>query len=245
MESEGPEAIEEFGNEHVNPVLPVKPVHKKIVPHREESEDSSDDGTEDEYVEEEVVRKKGKVCPRVSRLKSCHLIYCFQRRAHAPSSGSEDDSDHGRQTKTTTKNTRRGSGLTIITKRRSVSSSPAPHSPAVKRRKSTVSHEPISKRKRSESLATPGAGADAARKYCTSKLQEIFVEICLNYPVLQETNEDELVVMKKREDLTPEEKQTLEEKGRRFGTELEECVFDTYSELDVKTGNHIVGMKYK
>lgn len=133
--------------------------------------------------------------------------------------------------------------------RRSTSGSPGPNSPALKRRKSTVSHEPSSKRKRSESLATPGAGADAARKYCSTKLQEIFVDIFLNYPVLEEPSEDqesdELVVMKKREDLTPEEKEKLEEKGRRFATELEECVFDTYSEPDPKTGHHIVGMKYK
>lgn len=130
---------------------------------------------------------------------------------------------------------------------RSTSGSPGPNSPALKRRKSTVSHEPSSKRKRSESLATPGAGADAARKYCSTKLQEIFVDIFLNYPVLEEPSEDqdELVVMKKREDLTPEEKEKLEEKGRRFATELEECVFDTYSEPDPKTGHHIVGMKYK
>ncbi|KAI0084453.1 transcription factor S-II, central domain-containing protein [Irpex rosettiformis] len=227
MEWEGPEAVEELSNGHINPVLLIKPKDEKAVLRHEEPEESSDDGTEDEYVEEEVTRKKGK------------------RRAHVPSSDSEGPSEHSRKSKSTAKNTRRGSALTVITKRRSASGSPGPNSPAMKRRKSTVSHEPASKRKRSESLATPGGGADAARKYCSTKLQDIFVDIFLNYPVLQEPAEDELIVMKKREDLTPEEKQTLEEKGRRFATELEECVFNTYSEPDTKTGHPVVGMKYK
>ncbi|KAI0705185.1 transcription factor S-II, central domain-containing protein, partial [Cytidiella melzeri] len=131
--------------------------------------------------------------------------------------------------------------------------SPGPNSPAApKRRKSMTgaAHEAgSSKRKRSESLATPGAGADAARKYCSMKLQETFVDIFLRYPVLhdpaEEEAEEELVVMKKTEDLTEEEKEKLEGKARRFATELEECVFATYAEPDAKTGHHGVGMKYK
>ncbi|KAI0343074.1 hypothetical protein BDW22DRAFT_1229084 [Trametopsis cervina] len=231
LEWEGPEAVEEFGNGHIDPILLTnRPEGPKRYVDVEEPEESSDDGSEDEYVVEESKRKA-------------------KRRAYAPSSDSASEADTGTRVRVITKGrqVRRPSAISISTKQRSVSGSPGPSSPALKRRKSTASHEQSAKRKRSESLATPGAGADAARKYCSTKLQEIFVDIFLKYPILHEANEDddEIVIDKKKDDLTTDEAQMLEEKARRFATELEEYVFQTHAEPDPKTGHPMVGMKYK
>lgn len=115
----------------------------------------------------------------------------------------------------------------------------------MKRRQSTASHPPEPKRKRSESAA--GAGADAARKYCLTKLQELFRDIFLRYPTVHdvEPSEGETSVDKKTEDLTAEERAQLEEKAGRYATELEECMFELYAEPDAKTEKHSVATKYK
>lgn len=115
----------------------------------------------------------------------------------------------------------------------------------MKRKQSTASHQPEPKRKRSESDAS-NAGADAARKYCLTKLQELFRDIFLRYPILSEEPEiEDIINEKKPEELTPEEKEQLEEKANRFTAELEECMYDMYAEPDVKTGKHSVAAKYK
>ena len=172
-----------------------------------------------------------------------------QRRAHVPTSDSESDSEHETKPRVSQKFARRQSTTSENTKARSVSGSPGPSS-ALKRRKSTsAAHTPAAKRKRSESAvtSTPGPGEDAARKYCSTKLQETFIEIFLNYPILHDHYEEdeELVIDKKREELTDEEKQLLEDRARQYSNELEECIFELYSEPDAKTGKHIVAMKYK
>jgi hypothetical protein len=269
VEWEGPEAVEDRTNLHIDPALlshvPDSP-KRFILP--DEPEESSDDGSEDDYVADEE-KRKGKVrlllfffslsfnglfsVPN-AHTYSQHKHKFDQRRANIASSDSEDLSDGGTKVKVVTRHAparrpRRPAALSVSTKTRSASGSPGVHSPAVKRRKSTASSHEHVKRKRSESVATTtpgGAGIDAARKYCVTKLQEIFVGIFTRYPMLQEPeDEDELVVVSSKEGLTPEEKERLEEKGRRFASELEECLFETYSEPEAKTGHHAVGMKYK
>lgn len=51
-------------------------------------------------------------------------------------------------------------------------------------------------------------------------------------------------VEKKTEDLTDAEKIKVEEEANKFATELEQCVYDIYSELDAKGKTH-AGSKYK
>lgn len=177
------------------------------------------------------------------------MFSCRQRRAHVPSSDSETESDHDANPKAPPKQVRRQSTASSNPKARSASGSPGPSSQLKRRKSNAAGPQPAAKRKRSESAvtSTPGPGEDAARKYCSTKLQETFVEIFLRYPILHDNYEEEedIVVDKKREDLTDEERQLLEDRARAFSNELEECVFEMYSEPDAKTGKHVVGMKYK
>lgn len=123
------------------------------------------------------------------------------------------------------------------------SASPGP-SNARKRRPSTVTHAaPQAKRRKSES--TPGE--DATRKYCATKLEELFAQIFLRYPLLpqDETEDgDDIKPSKKTEELTPEEKELVEGKAKVFVGDLEQCLFDLYSEPD-KAGKPHAGAKYK
>lgn len=116
-----------------------------------------------------------------------------------------------------------------------------------KRRKSTHAQPvPPPKRPRSESTA----GEDAARKYCLTKLQELFCQIFTRYPFLRDRDEDDegtrglLQPDKKTEELTSEEKDQLEAKAKQFGVDLEQCMYELYSEPD-KQGKHVVAAKYK
>ncbi|EKM50476.1 uncharacterized protein PHACADRAFT_60942, partial [Phanerochaete carnosa HHB-10118-sp] len=87
------------------------------------------------------------------------------------------------------------------------------------------------------------AGVDPARKYCLTKLHELFRNIFLRYPVLPEA--EGVSIEKKPEELTPEEKVVLEDKANRFATDLEECMFELYAEPDAKTGKRTAAAKYK
>jgi len=128
----------------------------------------------------------------------------------------------------------------------------------LKRKASIVEKEtlaPPPKRKRSD---TGGGGVtiDPVRKYCLGKFEDVFKEVFLRYPYTRsvagqsgETRdvkfEDQAqfpsseIVMKKLEELTEEEKESLIEDSKNFAAELERCVFDNYSEGD------IAGAKYK
>ena len=133
---------------------------------------------------------------------------------------------------------------------------PSPSSSAqAKRKKSTTAHAaPPAKRPRSESTA----GEDAARKYCLTKLQELFCQIFTRYPFLRQSDDQQqadanddgaaprssLQPDKKPEELTPEEKEQLETAAKKFGTDVEQCVYELYSEPD-KQGRQTVGAKYK
>ncbi|KAI0788754.1 hypothetical protein C8Q75DRAFT_767793 [Abortiporus biennis] len=185
--------------------------------------ESTDGGSEDEYVEEEI-KVKGK------------------RRAHL-SVDPDDDSDEDVKPKGL-KRLRRGSVASKEHHKTSKkSSSPGPSHGLKRKQSSASSQPPQSKRTRSESTS----GEDAARKYCSSKLQEMFSQIFLRYPILAgETIADEQDVQpsKKPEELTPEEKEFVEGKGKDFATELEHCMWELYAEPDA-TGKPSAGKKYK
>lgn len=159
----------------------------------------------------------------------------------------------------TTRKLRRPSTATQRTHTVSVSASPEPDRASRRRKSTSTITQPPPKRKRTDTISsqtlssTPGGGEDAARKYCLSKLLEIFHDIFLRYPVLQNDaatsdpeKEEQVVVVtdKPLEEITEEEKQTLRERAKRFTSELEECMFELYSEPD-KSGKHSVAAKYK
>ncbi|TCD71834.1 hypothetical protein EIP91_003177 [Steccherinum ochraceum] len=119
-------------------------------------------------------------------------------------------------------------------------------STAVKRKQSSAS-APDPKRQRS--ISTAGGGTDSTRKYCLSKLEEMFTGIFLRYPALptQESGlegEGEEPRKKTEEELTPDEKEDVENKAKKFTAEVEECMFELYAEPD-KHGKQVPAGKYK
>ncbi|KAJ7898426.1 hypothetical protein B0H13DRAFT_2664550 [Mycena leptocephala] len=80
---------------------------------------------------------------------------------------------------------------------------------------------PPPKRKRE---ASSDASDDPARAFCLGKLEGVFHDIFLRYP--------------------HEEKAKVEEEAKQFATDLEQCVYDIYSEPD-KQGKSSAGGKYK
>lgn len=82
------------------------------------------------------------------------------------------------------------------------------------------------------------------------KLQELFIDIFHKYPYLQDKPDDTEAMQEGDEpdkipdELTDEEKQMLEDRAKHFATDLESCMYDTYSEPD-KTGKHMAVGKYK
>ena len=124
--------------------------------------------------------------------------------------------------------------------------SQSPTTSVTSKRKQSNASVPDSKRQRSMSTST---GEDATRKYCLSKLEEMFVEIFLRYPTLPEQEHQELAEgeepkKKTQDELTPEEKETVEANAKRFTAELEHIVFDLYAEPD-KHGKASAAGKYK
>jgi hypothetical protein len=169
---------------------------------------------------------------------------CAQRPRGRPiSSESDSDIEEDTKRKSSKKHVRRESVTSTSTRTRTISASPGPSGP-LKRRQSSVSQHPYPKRKRSESDAS-NAGADAARKYCLTKLHDLFRDIFLRYPILSESSEAErIAIEKKPEDLAVEEKEQLKTKAGQFATDVEECMFELYAEPDPK-GKRTVGTKYK
>ncbi|KAJ7577052.1 hypothetical protein C8J56DRAFT_972207 [Mycena floridula] len=147
-----------------------------------------------------------------------------KRRVHRPAysesdSDSSSASDHQRRRRLTKKS----------------SASPAPGL----KRKSTSTNSFGTKRRRPSEAAE-----DPARKYCLGKLEEVFRDIFNRYPhVKGDENPDELVE-KKPEELTEEQKSHVLDAAKQFAAELEQCVYETYSEPD-KQGRACAGGKYK
>ncbi|KAI1793536.1 hypothetical protein LXA43DRAFT_220280 [Ganoderma leucocontextum] len=195
---------------------------------REPESDAESDGTEDYDPEADKAPK---------------------RRGRRPTYRSDGDSDSdGSHRANSPKRIRRATASAAEKEPARKQSAPSTENNPTKRKKSTSGQPapPPAKRPRSESTA----GEDAARKYCLTKLQELFRQIFTRYPFLSQPSEDEagagpsLQPGKKPEELTPEEKEQLEATANQFGVDLENCMYELYSEPD-KSGKQIVGGKYK
>ncbi|KAF9454334.1 hypothetical protein P691DRAFT_809892 [Macrolepiota fuliginosa MF-IS2] len=246
MAWEGPEALEDCGSDvetivpktvSAKPKKPTITVSTKVSlptpPPPRSATVESDNDTGDEYIaDEENKGPKGK------------------RRLRGPSSSteSETESDEGATT-----NKRR-------TKQRKISRSQTPVSPVLhsastklrlKRKQSVSEAQTPNKRKRSDT-----ATEDPARKYCLGKLEEIFRDVFFRYPHVRAQAEPEGgeeqekkpgvggIVWKKLEEMTDEEKEVLTNESKQFAAELEQCMFDIYSEPDRSNAPH-AGGKYK
>ena len=241
MEWEGPEALEaRYGAEVTASTTQKQDPSPEPPKPQSAASGSSDEGSADEYVGADV-KPRVKVRSSIRLSTSPAQQHVQRRRGRSTSSDSEVSSDDERQHKTSTRHLRRANAPSTST--RTISTSPGPSGP-LKRRQSATSSQPETKRKRSESTVS-NAGADAARKYCLTKLHELFRDVFLRYPILGESHSNESSVEKKPEELSGEEKEQLETKAGRFSTELEECMFELYAEPDAKTGKHGVGAKYK
>jgi len=100
---------------------------------------------------------------------------------------------------------------------------------------------------RSESISVTTASDDPTRKYCLGKFVEMLVPIFLKYPYVPSESEQGAggaVVEKSSEELSDEERARLEESAKIYADELEQCLYDTYSESD-KKGRRSAGSKYK
>ena len=110
------------------------------------------------------------------------------------------------------------------------------------KRKAQKPHPPPAKRKKE----VPEANDDPARAFCLGKLEIVFRDIFLRYPNVLRTEsvDGEPSAVEKTEELTEAEKAKVEEEAKQFATELEQCVYDIYSEPD-KQGKPSAGGKYK
>ncbi|KAJ3003564.1 hypothetical protein NUW54_g5232 [Trametes sanguinea] len=167
-----------------------------------------------------------------------------KRRPRRHTYDSADDSgSEGSQRSKSPKRLRRGSVPPKEATPRT-QSSPSPSVQSKRKKSMSTQPQPAAKRPRSESTA----GDDAVRKYCLGKLQELFCQIFTRYPFLNPPAEGEepgeLHPDKKPEELAPEEKEQLEARAKQFGADLEQCIYELYSELD-KQGKHVAAGKYK
>ena len=116
------------------------------------------------------------------------------------------------------------------------------------KRKKSASSQPLPPPKRPRSEST--SAEDPTRKYCLTKLQELFCQIFLRYPFLEQDATDNampsapLQPQKKPEELTDEDKGLLKAKAAQFGLDLEQCMYELYAEPG-EAGKRAVGGKYK
>lgn len=215
------------------------------------SESEEDIDSEDEYVAD-TAKPKGKSGPAkvctdlfLFPIDGCHShVFNSKRRTRRLSFSSESegsDSDNGGRSRRTSASAGK------------VSASPGPsrHSFNHKRKTTNASQPPPSKRKK---VSETDPADDPARKYCLGKLEEVFRDIFLRYPHVRVVDPPEgegegegkeiRMVNKPLEEMSDEEKSKLEDEARQFATDLEQCVYDIYSELD-KQGNPSAAGKYK
>ncbi|TFK29665.1 hypothetical protein FA15DRAFT_663824 [Coprinopsis marcescibilis] len=195
---------------------PPKPTKTPVAKKALPDESEEEESSEDEY--RMKVDSERKVKGPVSK-----------RRRAPISSGTELDSSdsdsHKRQ------------------KRRLRKASPSPipsRATDIKRKNSTSDVSSRLKRKKS---GHSSAAEDPTRKYCLSKLEEMFRDIFFRYPHVQKPDSTEIVA-KTVEDMTEDEKAALTQESKQFAADLEQCVFDTFAEPD-KTGNKHAGVNYK
>ncbi|KAF7308779.1 Transcription elongation regulator [Mycena kentingensis (nom. inval.)] len=109
-----------------------------------------------------------------------------------------------------------------------------PKKQAPLKRKAPKSSQPPAKRKKNQDS---GARDDPARSFCLGKLETVFRDIFVRYP---HVNSEE----KKPGELSAAENAQLEEDAKQFAADLEQCVYDEYSEPD-KAGRLSAAAKYK
>ncbi|KAI0820319.1 hypothetical protein BC628DRAFT_1397687 [Trametes gibbosa] len=225
-EWEGPEAVQEAmvvdiaAKNGTSSPRSKKPTRKPAVAKTEESDVSSEGS--DEYH------------PEV-KTASTH-------RTHRQTRHSDNDSDSGESIREKSPKRLRHASITPKDPALPMPPSPAPINQQ-KRKKSLSAHQPPPKRPRSESTA----GDDAVRKYCLGKLQGMFSQIFTRYPFLPSEDSEgmkQLSPHKKPEELTSEEKEGLETRARQFGHDLEQCLYELFSEPD-KQGKQVAAGKYK
>lgn len=85
---------------------------------------------------------------------------------------------------------------------------------------------------------------DPARKYCLAKLRDMLRPVFFRYPHADADDGSGNKVDLKPDSLADEDRQRLQDAADNFSSQLEQCLFDLYGELD-KYGNQGVGPKYK
>jgi len=232
-----------------------------------ELSESSEDGSGDEYVEEGDRRQdpagsghKRKVRhrePPTTRTQRSHRTLSPKRannRRIPTASSSDSEEDNEKEKAAGTSAHLRRQSITS-TKAKITSASPPPG--RLKRKQSisatggAAAAPTVAKRKRAESSSTTtSATDDPARKYCLGKFTEMFTGIYMQYPYTQQEGKAEeeeskkVMVERKPEELTEEEKSQVRKRATAFAAELEQAVFGTYSESD-KYGKMGAGVKYK
>ncbi|KAG6860877.1 hypothetical protein C0995_006432 [Termitomyces sp. Mi166 len=188
-----------------------------VEPSPSESE-VDDEGSEDEYVAESPkIKAKG----------------AGKRPTRRLSYSSESDSEVSDDTQSRRLRIKKSIG------------SPPPTN-ALKRKSSRAINTPPPKRKKSDAQDPSDPSDDPTRKYCLTKLEELFRDVYFRYPHVHTNNEsgETTLVQKPLEELSEEEKAVLVDESKQFADELERCVFEIYSEQD-KSGKSHAGSNYK
>ena len=218
-EWEGPEAIDEVLDDDASTKKTSSPSSKRKstrkrteVKTKEPESDPSSEGS-DEYDPEAETGPKVRARPNTSDWMTSSNGVC-QRRTRRQAYNSDDDTpSETSQREKSPKRLRRGS-VPPKEPTPAKQASPAPSTPSKRKKSTSTQPQPPLKRPRSESTA----GEDAVRKYCLGKLQELFCQIFTRYPFLQSQSDGEssgeLQPDKKPEDLTAEEKESLESRAK-------------------------------
>ncbi|KAF5362569.1 hypothetical protein D9756_002357 [Leucocoprinus leucothites] len=231
-----------------------------------ESDDEGDPGSEDDdYVaEDEESKSKTKGKRRLRRISSSGSSSSEAESTTAPSKQRSQRRPTKLRKLSSRSQTPVSPALTSATTPTISTSKPS----RLKRKSSTAEKEtsssvPAPKRKKSDATGGGGVNDDAVRKYCLGKFEDVFRDVFLRYPYVRalptgeggegsggdvkmeegqaqsSTTANGAIVMKKLEELSEEEKESLIGDSKRFAAELEQCVFDIYAEGDV------AGAKYK
>lgn len=211
---EGPDAVEE-ATRPKPAQKPPKKTERLAIRDIPDSDSDNDPSSQDEYVAESTKAKGTKVRPTF--VCSLFVPTFSKRRTRRLAAYPDSDLD--------------SSSSSERPARRRIT-----HSPGVKRK--STGNVPAAKRKKTEASE---ATDDPTRKYCLGKLEEVFRDIFIRYPHVREGEE---LMEKKREELSEAEMAKLFEDANQFATDLEHCVYETYSEHD-KQGKVSAGGNYK
>ncbi|KAJ7890537.1 hypothetical protein B0H14DRAFT_3081675 [Mycena olivaceomarginata] len=225
---EGPDAVEEVGKStskaasgSSTPTLKKEKILVDDPPPADPESAEDDPSSEDEYVAD-----SGKANgPGAKRRRARRLS--FSDESGGSDSGSDSEDTGGR----TRKRASPGRGAHNLKRKAAF----AEDAGALRRLRSARSSR--------QETTTGTASEDPARAFCLGKLEGVFRDIFLRYPHVRD-GEGVLVEKKAGEELSEEEKARVEDAAKQFATELEQCVYDIYSEPD-KRGMPSAGGKYK